>query len=402
MMAFWSYLYAIAAAQAVLLSLVLWQAKRNQIANRVLSIWVLLIGIDLGAKAIHIHAPSTEFLRWYGITLFFKFSYAPLFFVYLKLMTSQQNFSLKYAKHFIVFAAIMLFNMNLFVSSDSDIRQLFQQLGTADAPARFIWFDVFLYVYSIAYLIAAFRELVIFRKQLANQRSDIQHIDLSWLMVMSICQALIWLVAILHWMFGMSLISHWAIYGAVSGWIFIIGYLSLQQSQIPRIEPLTESQHHSSVKHSAVDSHDNRNEMDNRSELDSRIELDSPKDLDCRKELDSRVPQVIEKINHLMHEQQLFTKPALTIIELAKKSGYPEYLVSQALNHQLGLTFNDYINELRVEAVAKALISPGNQLSILDLAYQYGFTAKSTFNSAFKRHFGLTPSAYRKANTPQD
>jgi AraC-like DNA-binding protein len=87
----------------------------------------------------------------------------------------------------------------------------------------------------------------------------------------------------------------------------------------------------------------------------------------------------------------------LTIGQVARRSGYPEYLVSAVINRRFGGTFWDYINRLRVEAARACLADAGDTRGILDIAYACGFTSKSTFNAAFKRQIGDTPSAYRKA-----
>jgi AraC-like DNA-binding protein len=92
----------------------------------------------------------------------------------------------------------------------------------------------------------------------------------------------------------------------------------------------------------------------------------------------------------------LYLEPALTIAQVSKRSGYPEYLVSVTINRRLGGTFWDYINRLRIEAVCERLKDSADRRTVLDIAYACGFTSKSTFNTAFKRQVGVTPSTFRK------
>ena len=60
------------------------------------------------------------------------------------------------------------------------------------------------------------------------------------------------------------------------------------------------------------------------------------------------------------------------------------------------MSFYDYVNGLRVEAVKATLARPqSNGRSVLDIALECGFGSKSTFNAAFRKATGMAPSAYR-------
>ena len=116
---------------------------------------------------------------------------------------------------------------------------------------------------------------------------------------------------------------------------------------------------------------------------------------------DARSDAVEARLVELMDgAAPLYLEPALTIGQVARRSGYPEYLVSAVINRRLGGSFWDYVNRLRVEAVREHLADAGDARTILDIAYACGFTSKSTFNAAFKRQLGETPSGYRKAARP--
>jgi hypothetical protein len=57
-MTFWSIVYVIGAAQAVLLALALWRRPVNAEGNRVLAGWIALIGLDLAIKALYFPMPG--------------------------------------------------------------------------------------------------------------------------------------------------------------------------------------------------------------------------------------------------------------------------------------------------------------------------------------------------------
>ena len=70
--------------------------------------------------------------------------------------------------------------------------------------------------------------------------------------------------------------------------------------------------------------------------------------------------------------------------------------MSAVINRRLGGNFWEYVNRHRIEAVRASLSDPAESRAILELAYDAGFTSKSTFNTAFKRLVGETPSAFRR------
>ena len=67
--------------------------------------------------------------------------------------------------------------------------------------------------------------------------------------------------------------------------------------------------------------------------------------------------------------------------------------LSQVINQPLNCNFFDFVNGFRIEAAKKQLIlSTDKKIPVLEIAHAVGFNSKSTFNMAFKRHTGLTPT----------
>jgi AraC-like DNA-binding protein len=73
----------------------------------------------------------------------------------------------------------------------------------------------------------------------------------------------------------------------------------------------------------------------------------------------------------------------------------PHY-VSQVLNQDLGINFYDLINRQRIES-AKAALAAFPEKTVLDIALEVGFNSKSTFNTAFRQHAGMTPTEFRRS-----
>jgi AraC-like DNA-binding protein len=92
--------------------------------------------------------------------------------------------------------------------------------------------------------------------------------------------------------------------------------------------------------------------------------------------------------------------PDLDLSALARKLGTNTSYLSRALNEGLGLGFADLVGGIRAEAVAQR-IAAGAREDLLELALDAGFGSKASFNRAFARRFGCSPSAFRKASTAQ-
>ena len=104
--------------------------------------------------------------------------------------------------------------------------------------------------------------------------------------------------------------------------------------------------------------------------------------------------RIANKITQAMAEEKLYLDPSISLQKLAKHIATSSNYISQTLNATLGLNFFDFVNQYRVEA-AKQLLRDTDD-TILDIAMNVGFNAKSSFYSAFKKETQQTPSRYRK------
>jgi len=110
-----------------------------------------------------------------------------------------------------------------------------------------------------------------------------------------------------------------------------------------------------------------------------------------------RDPAALARLNAFMAEQEPFLDPSLTIRSLSRRLGWGQRELSQLLNQSLGMHFFDFVNRYRVRKAAALLRDPAlGDLTVLEIAHRSGFNTKSSFNTAFHRHQGTTPSAYRR------
>ena len=84
----------------------------------------------------------------------------------------------------------------------------------------------------------------------------------------------------------------------------------------------------------------------------------------------------------------------LTLAEVARRLGTNTTYFSRATNEGLDLNFNELINRMRAEEVAR-LIKEQAEPNFMQLAFDAGFSSKATFNRAFRAVHGVSPSDYR-------
>ncbi len=107
----------------------------------------------------------------------------------------------------------------------------------------------------------------------------------------------------------------------------------------------------------------------------------------------SRIESELRKV---MSEQKLFTDSALTIDKVAASVNTSRHHLSQVLNERIHRPYNEYISELRLEEAQRRLADPKSlRYTIAAIALDAGFSTVSTFNEAFKKKYGVTPSSFR-------
>lgn len=95
--------------------------------------------------------------------------------------------------------------------------------------------------------------------------------------------------------------------------------------------------------------------------------------------------------------QAFFLNQQATLKELATLLGTNPNYLSKIINSGTGMNFNDFINQYRVEEAKSKLLDPEYaNLTVAAIGNSVGFTSKSAFYTAFKKHAKISPSAFIK------
>lgn len=106
----------------------------------------------------------------------------------------------------------------------------------------------------------------------------------------------------------------------------------------------------------------------------------------------------IKDLMDVMDSEKLYLNPSITVKDVADKLDMPVRDLSTLLNKHLEKHFFDFINEYRVKEAQEIFRkSEDNKLTVLEVLYEVGFNSKSSFNTAFKKHTGSTPTDYRNS-----
>ncbi len=104
-----------------------------------------------------------------------------------------------------------------------------------------------------------------------------------------------------------------------------------------------------------------------------------------------------EQIITLFESEKNYLNEKISLHSIAKRLSVKSREISQAINENANQNFYDFVNQYRIEKAKALLQDPAfKNEKIATIAYESGFGNVTSFNLAFKKKTGLTPSAYKK------
>jgi AraC-like DNA-binding protein len=114
---------------------------------------------------------------------------------------------------------------------------------------------------------------------------------------------------------------------------------------------------------------------------------------------DEEINETLTKLSKAMSVEKLYLDPELTLYKLSTHINLSPRTISSVLNHHLNISFNEYVNDFRVEEVKRNLLLPeSRKLTIIAIAFESGFNSIPTFQRVFKNITGLTPKQFLNQN----
>jgi AraC-like DNA-binding protein len=111
----------------------------------------------------------------------------------------------------------------------------------------------------------------------------------------------------------------------------------------------------------------------------------------------SQIEEYKKQLLALLRTEKPFLNPQVSLADLSEKLSVSTKHLSQVINQSFNKNFFDFINNYRIQEVQQILKeSRDDKLTVLEAMYEAGFNSKSSFNTAFKKETGRTPSEFRK------
>lgn len=105
----------------------------------------------------------------------------------------------------------------------------------------------------------------------------------------------------------------------------------------------------------------------------------------------------LDKLENIFAIKKLFLRKDLVIRDIADETGISVHHLSNLINSEFNLHFQDYVNLKRIEYFKEKINDPDwKDLSLEGMAWGSGFKSRTTCFRAFIKHTGKSPSEYFK------
>lgn len=256
---------------------------------------------------------------------------------------------------------------------------------------------------TLFYIIKSYIVLVKHKVNLKLVSSDINQINLTWLIHFLFILLLTVFIWINNTIFELPYLIEVTPF-VYSTSIFFLAYYSIKQKTIfafkeKDLKEISEIFEIDTNKTEAGISTNGNEEVD---EFDAKLSVleirEPPKVKPLAKRLSKE--QIINlslQLSLLMENEKIFLDNDLNLPTVAEKLGISIHEASFLINETTKDNFYNFINKYRIEEAKRLLTSSKiDEFNILGIAFASGFNSKTAFNTTFKKLVGISPSQYSK------
>ncbi|MEP1791339.1 AraC family transcriptional regulator [Reichenbachiella sp.] len=375
-------IFILGASQAFFLSFLVFKKASKSDGDYVLGAWLAFMGLHLLDHYFMSMGFSFRYPHLLGVGQCFPMLQGPFMFVYILVMIGKHGkFKPIYLLHGIPFLVFTIyFTFDFYILGSEEKLAYYKVLASEGSLAVSISEILNFYLGPI-YVVWSLIKLRKHIKNIANNFSYTEEIDLSWIKHILIGLGFVWFVVLMtSFLDVLSLSEEWGnhlIYLSLTVAVFFLGYFGIKQQAIYVPTPAVAGA--SKVAETEV-------------KAEKPTPADRYKHSGLKKE---EGEEYAKKLLDYMENDRPYLNGKLSLKEVAEYLNISVNHLSQVINEQLGKSFFDFVNEYRVEEVKRLMSeSKHEQFTLLAVAYDSGFNSKSSFNSIFKKMTGFTPSEY--------
>lgn len=357
------------AAQGLLLALALLTIPRgNRAANRILAALLFLFAVSITLQILSGSNDQLGLLNFAQMQAPLVFLCGPLFYFYVFALTRGEiRVDGKRLSHLLpaIGAAISL---SFFLqSAGTKITSLVEEPAMRCQMCEIIlWLAL---AHLLVYLIATIVTLRGYARAITQSFSSLEKINLNWLRYLLILFAVDWVAACGWQLFGGDPATANYIWLWASLAMYAIGYMGLRQPEI----------------------------FSGNGAAAFAAEIVPKKKYEKSTLAPAKAEEYHRKLLELMTNEKPHRNCDLTLPKLAQRLAVSTHHLSQIINERFQQNFFEFVNRHRVEAAQQMLRDPAKaNLNIAEIGFDAGFSSISAFNTAFKKHTGMTPSQFRK------
>lgn len=291
--------------------------------------------------------------------------YGPIIYFYAQTVIYRDfKFSFKHLLHLIPF---VLLTISLLISNQITTGTA-DEFITNELPWQFYLVSALMYGHVFIYLGITYRSLSKYRHIIKNKYSQIDQINLDWLSFALNTFALLTIISLVHNFIALAENRSVFIITLILLLIFIFYFVNkviFKALRQPEIFAGIDQDETTKYKGSSLTA--------------DQIEEDK------------------KALLELIDSEKPFLDPQISLSDLSEKLSVSTKQLSQVINQSFGKSFFDFINSYRISEAQQIFRESGDdKLTILEVMYQVGFNSKSSFNTAFKKETGQTPTEFRK------
>ncbi|MDP3681588.1 MAG: helix-turn-helix transcriptional regulator [Flavobacterium sp.] len=348
----------------------------NKLANRLFAWFFIISAIDLSGFFV------TDYIQDYLDLMVFRWTICllamPLFYLYV-LSVCYSDFRLKW-KHLVHLLPILLVNLvfipRLYLASNADMKLL---SGDLEHMPEIYLIQILIEFQYVFYIVSAFLILKKYREIYLENYTNPSTSTYKYLFQMTT----VFLIA--HGLVALKNLLRYSDYRQMFLWLnVVVGSVALFITCWLVMKALNHPELFRGIN--------------SRLQLTKDILPEVEEKTASKNVQDDAISSQISILKQYMAQKEPFLDPSLTIQELANQIDIPVRDLSVLINHHMDQHFFDFVNEYRIQKAMGILKDQSrSQLTVLEILYEVGFNSKSSFNTSFKKHTNLTPTAYRNA-----